>query len=105
ASELTLQGSGHGRRHGLRTGAGEPSAYRDGGKVDLRQRGYGQDAEGNPAGERDGNGEQRGGNRPVNKWGGDIHGSLRGDGLHLATGLPVPREAPGQTVEEKVDYR
>ena len=74
AAELALQRSGHRRRHGLRTGARQAGAYRDGGKVHLRQGRYRENAECHRAGQRDGDGEKRGGDRPVDERSGNIHG-------------------------------
>ncbi len=68
AAELPLQRSGYGRRHSLRTGAGQRSGYADNREVDLRQRGDRQLRVGQGSRQQQGKGQQRSGYRPLNRW-------------------------------------
>src|SRR5262249_17246140 len=76
APELTVEGRSDGRRHRLGARARETSAYGDGREIDLRQRGYGKNAECDGPGERYRDGQQRRGDRLVHKWGRNIHALL-----------------------------
>ena len=74
-AELALQRSGHGGGHHVRAGAGIEREHLDGRVVDLRQRGDRQLGEGDDADQQDGGHQQRGRDRPQNKWARRTHGA------------------------------
>src|SRR6202044_2926886 len=74
-AKLTLQRSGHGRSHHVRTGAGIEREHLDGRVIDLRQRGDRQLRVGNDSHQHDRGHQERGRDRPQNKWAGRAHGA------------------------------
>ena len=73
AAELPLQRSRHRGSHRLRTGARQRRADRDHREIDLRQRRNRKLHVGQGAGQKQGNGQQRGGDGPFDGWCGDVH--------------------------------
>ncbi len=76
AVDLLLDRRADGIGHDVGAGAGVADGDRDAGRRDPRVLGHRQLEEGNAADERDGQGEHRGKNRPVNKEAGN-HGPAR----------------------------
>ncbi len=73
ARELLLERSGDRSRHHLGTCARQAGADVDGREIDLRQRRDRQQRIGDPAGQRQRDQQQRGGDRPLNEWSGNAH--------------------------------
>ena len=86
AAELALERSGHGGGHGFRTGARQAGADGDGREIDLRQRSNRQKPEGNGAGKKNGDGNQRRGDRPANKGSGEVGREVHRSNLRVRPG-------------------
>ncbi len=87
--ELAFERRGHRGRHGLRIGAGQAGIDLDGGEIDLRQLGDGQQRKGDHAGQQDRRHQQGGGDRPLDEGFGDIHPFTAS--ARISTLLPVSR--------------
>jgi hypothetical protein len=88
--EMALERRGDRTRHRVGARARHARRHRDVGKVDLRQRRNRQLGEGEQPGERDADGQQRGGDRPTDEQLGEavVHGASAGNG---PTDEPAPR--------------
>ena len=75
-AELALQRRGDRSRHHIGAGAGIEREHLDGRVIDLRQRGDRQLRERDEADQQDRGHQQRGCDRPQNKWAGRTHGAL-----------------------------
>ena len=84
--DLRFERLSHRARHGLGTRAGQLALHHDGGEIDARQRGDGQEREGGKAGQHQRRHQQRRGDRPFDKRSGDTHG-LTFMGLSSCLGL------------------
>ncbi|CAM5461133.1 hypothetical protein RLIN73S_01725 [Rhodanobacter lindaniclasticus] len=73
-AQLALQRRGHRRRHGLRAGPGERRRDLDGRRVDLWQRGDGQQGKRDDAGQGHRRHQQYRGDRPRDERRGQVHG-------------------------------
>eukprot|EP01022_Parablepharisma_sp_SALTPOND_P004196 TRINITY_DN118_c0_g1_i13.p1 TRINITY_DN118_c0_g1~~TRINITY_DN118_c0_g1_i13.p1 ORF type:complete len:2030 (+),score=744.92 TRINITY_DN118_c0_g1_i13:50280-56369(+) len=74
-----FQRRGDGRGHGLGAGPGHRGGDRDGRVVHLRQRRHRQQAEGHHPGQGNADGQERGGDRPLDEGKRDIHRRIRSD--------------------------
>ena len=98
-AEMTLQRLGDAGGDGLGAGARKLRVDRNGREVDLRQRRHRQFGKSQHAGERDAKRQQRGRDRPVDEWRGNVHsaGALGASGFGGPSGLdgrrPVRRTA------------
>ena len=97
-AKLAFQRGGHGGGHHIRAGAGIEGEHLDSRVVDLRQRGDRQLRVGNDAYEHDGGHQERGRDRPQNKWAGRTHGAS----LSLFEGRTLALEM--MTLEPSVSF-